>query len=255
VLVIKEITKHSEIGKGVLVALGAVLTAAAVMAIVAWWPVLAPILAVLAAVAALALAVDDFIVFMRGGDSVLGDFFDEILGPGGAEKAQQAIKDFWEDIKGVVSDVKNFLGLLNIRMDAAGWVLSLKDILAQTRKEIEFIIAKFNQLKEIYDNVGHFLGGGSSDIKATTTVAAALASPNFRTADVAPPPEIGPPTASQAAVYGGPGGPPGAGGITVNGNVDSAELVNKVKRVVTDHNEEKINNILRDAFAGAGGTK
>jgi hypothetical protein len=252
VLAIKDLTKYSEIGKSVVVALGAALVTAGVLVVAAWWPVLVPILAVLAAFAALALAVDDFIVFMKGGDSVIGDFFDELLGPGGAEKAQKFIKDMWEDFKGFLDELKS-----------AAW----KDFIESTRDAIHAIRDAIQSVKDAMlwieahtkwlDDIAHFLGGGSHDIKATTTVAGALTSPTFQPLDisnVAPPPDIGPPTVVQSAVYGTPGAP-GPGSLTINGNVDSDELARKVKRVVTDHNEEKINNILRDSFAGVGGAK
>jgi hypothetical protein len=253
VLAVKDLTKYSEIGKGILVALGVALTTAGALAVAAWWPVLVPILAVLAAFAALALAVDDLIVFMKGGDSVIADFFDELLGPGGAEKAQAFIKQIWDDFKGFLDELKGkawseFLeNTKSVIQDIRSSIQGIKDA-------ITWIETHWKQMTEGFDRIAHIFGGGSHDIKATTTIAEALTSPNFQPANVAPPPEIGPPTAAQAATYGS--GASGAGNsYHFNGNVDSNELTHKVKRVIEDHNEQKIDNILRDALAGIGGSK
>lgn len=98
-VVLKDVIKNSEIGQATLIALGVAMAVAAAVAIVVWWPVLAPILAIVAAFAALAVIIDDVIVFMEGGKSVLGEFFDDLLGKGGAEAARKKIKEVWDDVK------------------------------------------------------------------------------------------------------------------------------------------------------------
>jgi hypothetical protein len=250
VLAVKELTKNSEIGKGIVVSLGVALATAAVMIIAAWWPVLLPILAVMAAFAALALIVDDFIVFMQGGHSVIGRFFNELLGEGGADRARDVIKGMWEDFKGFLAELKGeaFKEFLS---GAKALVADIRDKIQDIKDAIAWIESHWIKLREGLDKFAHFFGGGTSDIRATTTVAGALASPNF-VSNVAPPPEIGPPTAAQAAVYGG--GAPGPGGTMVNihGGVDSAELARKVQHTVDSHYEQVQGLLFRDAAAAAG---
>lgn len=48
---------------------------------------------------ALFLVVEDFVTFMRGGDSIIGRFFDKIFGEGGAERARQKVGEIWEYVK------------------------------------------------------------------------------------------------------------------------------------------------------------
>lgn len=43
---------------------------------------------------ALYLVIQDFVTFMRGGDSIIGRFFDKLFGVGGAENARQKIGEF-----------------------------------------------------------------------------------------------------------------------------------------------------------------
>lgn len=256
VKVIEDLVKISEIGKAVLISFGLVAGAVALALIVAWAPVLVPILAVLAAFAALALIIDDFLVFMQGGDSVIGDFFDAILGEGGAEQAQKFIQELWDTFKGFLEDVKGQAFKEFIENFKKGFQ-EARDAVLQIKAAIAFIHEKWVAMRDSFDKFGRMLGAGSTEGKAVTTVAGALASPNFQPTIMEAPPMIGPPTAGQAA--GGGGSTLGSavqvpgGGITLIGNIDSGELTNKMRRVMDDHNEMKIGQILRDAGVAVGG--
>ena len=89
------VTRNSDLFRVALTALGVAGAAAALPLILAWAPVIAPFLAAGLAVVALGLAFDDLSVFIRGGDSVLGDFLDTAGGIGTAASASRGLRDAW----------------------------------------------------------------------------------------------------------------------------------------------------------------
>jgi tape measure domain-containing protein len=66
---------------------------------VAMAPLLIKLLLVAAAFGSIYLVVQDFVTFIRGGDSLIGRFFESVFGENGAEKARFAFLDFWDTIK------------------------------------------------------------------------------------------------------------------------------------------------------------
>jgi len=255
-LAVKDLIKNSEIGKGILFSLGIALMTAAGIAVAAWWPVLVPILAVLAAFAALALAIDDFIVFMKGGDSVIGDFFDALLGPGGAEKAQEFIKQAWETFKGFLEDVKN--------QKVPEFLEIFKNTLQEIRDLINGIKAAWSGLKGVADFIANKTGLTDENIMAAVNrvknadygrmvdevVRVVTGGAPGTPASVAPPASVSAPFSMIPHNDSGTGAKL-APTYVFHGNVDSAELIGKVRTVVDSHN----NGQLRDAFAGMGGAK
>ncbi len=259
---IKELIKHSEIGKATLITLGVALTVAAGIAIAAWWPVLVPLLAIVAAFAAMALAVDDFLVFMEGGDSLLGDFFDKILGPGGAEKAKKFIQDMWGEFKNFLAEVK-----------AAAVPQFLKDFEAKLeaiRNLIHDIKSAWGAIRGFADTVAQKTGLTDQNIMGAGKAAwGALQGGADWVAN-----KTGLTDANISAALGFGGGAPSvpaaapgwrmdkdggtgaaAPGITIIGGIDSNELAAKVKSVVDSHHDGKVDKMLRDAFAGSGGAQ
>lgn len=91
-----EWAQESQIIKASLISLGAAGVAIAIAMIVAWGPVVLPFVLAAAGIVLAAIALDDFLVFMRGGKSVIGQFIDSISGPGSAESAVKFLKDAWE---------------------------------------------------------------------------------------------------------------------------------------------------------------
>lgn len=95
---------NSKIIEAALIVLGIIAATVAIMMIIAWAPVIAVFLATAVGLGLLALALDDFLVFMSGGDSVIGRFIESLFGPGSAEEASRFLKEMWESLK-IVGDV------------------------------------------------------------------------------------------------------------------------------------------------------
>lgn len=98
--------KHSNLIVGALIPISVVLGVIAAEAVIAEWPLYALTAAFLALSAAVALAYDDFKVFQRGGDSVIGDMLKKwpFLGA--------VIKNVFSGIKAVFQSVKWAVGVL-----------------------------------------------------------------------------------------------------------------------------------------------
>lgn len=92
-------TKGTKLLEGALVGLGAVATAIAVKMMIAFAPVIIPMLKLAAVVGLIALAVDDFLTFLDGGDSIIGRFIEMVAGPGSAAEALEDLKDLFQILK------------------------------------------------------------------------------------------------------------------------------------------------------------
>ena len=103
--VLGEWVEHSNIVQAAIITFGTIATAIAIRTAAAWaianWPI---VLAGLA-LAALVLIVDDFLTFLRGGDSVIGAFIDSIWGPGSAAEAAQGLRTFLDDLAYAFTDI------------------------------------------------------------------------------------------------------------------------------------------------------
>lgn len=88
--------KGTEFLTGVMVVLGTVaaLTAATVLA--GFSPVIAMGVLVAVPFIAAALAIDEFLVFMKKGDSVIGRLIDRLFGPGSAGEAVDLLRESWD---------------------------------------------------------------------------------------------------------------------------------------------------------------
>lgn len=85
--------------KAALIVLGAIGAKVALGLLIAWAPVLLPILKFVAIVTVAALILDDFLTLMQGGDSVIGRFIDAIFGSGSATAAVKALHEAWDGMK------------------------------------------------------------------------------------------------------------------------------------------------------------
>lgn len=93
------LTRGTHVMQVALVALGVAAAAAGASVVLAWAPVLAPILGMAAAVGTIILAVDDFITMMEGGDSVLGRFIDRHAGMGAQRNTVRSLNEAWDGLK------------------------------------------------------------------------------------------------------------------------------------------------------------
>lgn len=115
--------------KAAMLVLGAIGAKVALGLIVAWAPVIIPILKFIAIVAVAGLILGDFLTFLEGGDSVIGRFIDSIWGPGSAGEAVRFLKEAWEGMilfwkADVVPGIE---ALRNIMTNAAGDVTKAWD--------------------------------------------------------------------------------------------------------------------------------
>ena len=122
-----------------LVILGAIAAKVAIGIIASFWPILAPVIAITAAVTVLSLLIDDFITMLEGGNSVIGDFIDGIFGKGTSTEVVEKLRDTWKE---VVETAKEWWpaikeGLLEV-VDVAEWLLRvLEKIIKLTAEGIK----------------------------------------------------------------------------------------------------------------------
>lgn len=100
-----DLLRHSQLAQATLVTLGAIAVAVAIATVGAWGPPLVSFLLIatgLAFVAAMfgvvVVAVEDLIVMLQGGQSVLGEFLDELFGAGTAATVAQTVNDAWRAV-------------------------------------------------------------------------------------------------------------------------------------------------------------
>lgn len=85
---------------------------------IAWGAANIPTLVALALIVLLTLAVNDLQAMFRGGQSVIGDFLDEMFGVGTATQFVRDCTDAWEGLIATVKDALHFLGLAEQGADA-----------------------------------------------------------------------------------------------------------------------------------------
>lgn len=90
-----KITKNSELAKSAIIALGVAATWTALKMLAAWAPLLIGAASVLAALALLALGIEDITTLVQGGDSAIGRFVERFVGVGAASVLIAALKEAW----------------------------------------------------------------------------------------------------------------------------------------------------------------
>lgn|SRR5574338_70828 len=98
----RELADNSYIAQTAMYTLG---VAAAVAAVI-WGLLNIEILLVVAGIALLVLAVDDLYTWLEGGDSVIGRFFDSLLGEGTSDQFLKDVKQDYDDLKKAADDLK-----------------------------------------------------------------------------------------------------------------------------------------------------
>jgi hypothetical protein len=87
--------ENSKILEAALIVLGGILVAIGIKMLIAFAPVILAFLKIALIIAVVTLAIDDFLTFLDGGDSVIGRFINMIFGPGSATAAANALKEAW----------------------------------------------------------------------------------------------------------------------------------------------------------------
>lgn len=83
--------------------LGVVAAAVAIKMVVAFAPVVLPLLAWAAAAAAVVLVMDDLITFVNGGDSAIGRFIDSMFGVGTSVQYVHELREEWEAVQNAIA--------------------------------------------------------------------------------------------------------------------------------------------------------
>ena len=159
----REVAQHTNIVRNTLITLAVI----AGVLVVIWGIMNIEILIVVAALALLALAVDDVITFVEGGDSVLGRFIDKIYGVGASKKVAEELKDAWHEVsdafgklwdavKSLGPDLKNlFDTFTNNKADVNNTktgIQSVADAVAGLTGEITKAVTWFDKLTKKMDD-------------------------------------------------------------------------------------------------------
>lgn len=131
------LVKETNIVQAAMIVLGGIAAALAVKLLIAFAPMILKFILIGAAIAAAALIVEDFISFLQGKKSVIGEFINMIAGPGSAEEAAWFLREAWAGLK-LFATEQLFPSLQNLG-NAFGW---LKDDIVDWAKET------WNSIKE-----------------------------------------------------------------------------------------------------------
>jgi len=110
---LSRMTRGSHMVEVALVALGLAGAAAAAPMLVAWAPAIGTFLAVAAAALATGIAIDDIVTFVKGGDSVIGHFLDQLLGVGESARVVSELRAEFGDLRDVLQTVVDLLERAN----------------------------------------------------------------------------------------------------------------------------------------------
>lgn len=116
---IATVTKNSMFFEAAVGVLSGALVALGARALVALWPIVAPVIKAGALFLLLALIVDDLIVLFKGGKSVIGEAIDAMLGVGTAVKMVEALKDAWAFVVDAVKESTQWLSDFLRKVDEA----------------------------------------------------------------------------------------------------------------------------------------
>lgn len=114
-------TRVFQIALGVL---AAVALAAAGSVVVGWLAAAAPFILAAAAVGLLVLVIDDLAAAFRGGNSLVGEFIDNMFGVGTTRGIVAGLAEEWEELKGDLDDVRQILEfILDLHRRVVGGVV------------------------------------------------------------------------------------------------------------------------------------
>lgn len=246
---LKAMSEHSRVGEATLIALTAAFTAAGIAITIALWPILAPILAAMAALGLLILIIDDFIVFMQGGKSLIGDFLDKFFGPDAQDKVRNFLNSIVDKTKEMLEEFKkselpNIFELLEKGAKATADAIDkiIEGVKFLSLKKDEIMSGKFGEIVHSVEdwNNTHAVKIGSFNQGVNTVLDA-----------------VGLPTVQPMLPATGAGGGRGDMSppiITQNVHVNGGNP-EEVKRAAKEGVEEALQRHLRDAMAASGGAR
>lgn len=187
---LREWLSHTHLLRNALITLAAI----AGVLVITWGILNIEILLVVAALALLALAVDDVITFFEGGDSVLGRFLDKIYGVGESKKIAQELKDAWKEVsdafgklwdavKNLGPDLKDLFDTLTKKKSdvngakssiqgIADAVTSLANALTTAVTELDTLVAKFNKFAKDHPVLAHTVERAENQFNRSGVLAA-----------------------------------------------------------------------------------
>ncbi len=175
-----ELEKGSNFIKAALIVLSAVATRAAIGIIIAWAPVIIPILKFAAILTIAALVLDDFLTFMDRGDSVIGHFIDQIFGPGSASAAVDNLFEAWDKLTFFWTDsvVPAMETVGSVIFDVAqgatefwgrffdSWGMWIGEAIRQMQPFIDLVGKVFDAVDKAGSDIGLSLAGGRLGVAA-----------------------------------------------------------------------------------------
>ena len=133
-----KLARETNIVQSVMITLGAVAVGLGIKVLAAWGPVLLITAAWAAAIALVALAIEDVVTFFQGGDSLIGRAIDAWFGEGSQEKVRQWGKDLYNACALFLS------GALSTALDT---ILALLDLVglafADNAEEVDYWADRF----------------------------------------------------------------------------------------------------------------
>jgi hypothetical protein len=157
--------KHEKFVQAFFIGLAAVITTILLPALAkmaaAWLanPMVLSITAIIAAIAALALVIEDLIVWAEGGESALAEIWEAIFGD--PEHAKQIFSDLQNFIESTWTDIKNFI------LDAWDSVASGFDgVVSRIARAINDLKANFAEFASWVKPIFDFIGNGIDTVKA-----------------------------------------------------------------------------------------
>jgi len=132
-----EFTQHSHILEAGLITMGAAIAALAVVMVAPFLPFLLTGVKVAALVGAITLAVDDLITFFTGGQSVLGEFIDQLYGIGTAQQFVDNLKDGWDIMTESIDKAM---------LSVADWTLEMIDAFGEGKSAMAEFEENFDQV-------------------------------------------------------------------------------------------------------------
>jgi hypothetical protein len=166
------LVKESNIVQASLIVLGGIAAALALKLLIAFAPIILKFVLIGAAIAAAALIVEDFISFLQGKKSVIGEFINMIAGPGSAEEAANYLKTAWEGLT-LFAKEQLFPALSNLgkaftllRNDITEWAKGTWDAFTKyIQPAINLIKDLANWLLKVGTAAGEFIGIDTEKLK------------------------------------------------------------------------------------------